>query len=106
MGVDGRCAVRLTRRYETSPAEVWRALTEPASVERWLGAADIRLRQAEPGRVLELELGDSVARIELTPDGDTTILVLDHERIPAEVGMRFMRRWTAALERFDREVAA
>lgn len=56
--------------------------------------------------MLELELGDSVARIELTPDGKTTILVLDHERIPAEGGMRFMRRWTTALERFDREAAA
>ncbi len=85
---------------------MWRALTEPESVERWLGAADVRLRQVEPGRVLELELGDSVARIQLTPDGDTTVLVLDHERIPAEAGMRFARRWTTVLERFEREVAA
>jgi hypothetical protein len=102
---DQRCALRLTRRYDAEPAELWRALTEPESVVRWLGAGDVQLRPLEPERVLELELADSVARIELTPDGDRTILVLDHERIPAEVGMRFAQRWTEALDRFRREVA-
>jgi hypothetical protein len=103
--MQGRCAVRLTRRYYTSPEEVWRALTERESVERWLGAVDAQLREVDPGRILELDIGDSVARIVLRPDGDSTILVLDHERIPAEAGMRFTRRWTTALERFAREVS-
>jgi hypothetical protein len=100
--MDGRCALRLTRRYKAPRGAVWQALTERESLERWLGAGDVHPRTVEPGRVLEFELGDSVARIELTTEGDTTILVLDHERIPAAVGMTFIRRWTNALERFDR----
>jgi|SRR5215218_2040640 len=101
---DTVCALRLTRRYDAGPDEVWRALTEPESMARWLGAADVRLRPVEPERVLELELPDSVARIELTPDGDRTVLVLNHERIPAAVGMRFAQRWTTTLARFGREL--
>src|SRR2546428_51244 len=51
-----RCAVRLTRRYAAGPAEVWRALTEPDSIERWLGpaggthVAGRREREQGPGR--------------------------------------------------------
>ncbi len=96
-----RCSVRLTRRYDASPAEVWRALTDPASRARWLGALDGEVREVEPGRLLELELHDSLARIELHRDGDRTVLVLDHAAIPAARGMRAIRVWTAALARLE-----
>lgn len=100
----GDCALRLTRRYPVPPEEVWAALTDPESRARWLGRVDVPPRTIEPGRVLELRLGDSVARIEITVDGETTKLVLDHERIPAALGMRFLQQWTRSLEVFDREV--
>jgi uncharacterized protein YndB with AHSA1/START domain len=99
------CSVRLTRRYAERPAEVWKALTDPASVARWLAPGfEVRASEVEPGRVLELDwrpLGEelSVVRVELTPDGDGTTLVLDHARIEARFGMQAMSFWVGALAR-------
>ena len=127
----GHCELRLTRRYDATPAEVWSALTEPDSMARWLarprsvelspgGALELELRDAgviaaavrelEPGRVLELdwryESEDlSIVRFELAADGDGTLLVLDHRRIDEPVGMAYITRWSRALERLDRELA-
>jgi uncharacterized protein YndB with AHSA1/START domain len=101
----GRCSVRLTRRYAEPPAEVWRALTEPHVVARWLKPGfDVPQAELEPGRVLELDWrppGEepSVVRIELTPDGDGTLLVLDHARIEATRGMGAIGFWTVAVSR-------
>jgi uncharacterized protein YndB with AHSA1/START domain len=103
------CALRLTRRYAEAPAEVWRALTEPESLERWLHPGfPVQQRELEHERVLELDWeppGEepSVVRIELAPSGTGTKLVLDHERIQAVRGMGAMGFWSAALERFPLE---
>ena len=103
------CALRLTRRYAEAPAEVWRALTEAESLERWLRPGfPVPQREVERERVLELDWeppGEepSVVRIELTPSGTGTKLVLDHERIQAVRGMGAMGFWSAALERFPLE---
>jgi uncharacterized protein YndB with AHSA1/START domain len=105
------CALRLTRRYAEAPAEVWRALTEPESLERWLRPGfPVPRRELEHERLLELDWeppGEepSVVRIVLTPSGTGTRLVLDHERIQAVRGMGAMRFWFAALERFPLEPA-
>jgi uncharacterized protein YndB with AHSA1/START domain len=98
-----RCSLRLTRRYAAAPDDVWSALTAPESVERWLRPpTGVELREVRPGRVLELDWPDaSVVRLELSADGDGTILVLDHSRIEATRGMRAMRRWTEALSRLE-----
>jgi uncharacterized protein YndB with AHSA1/START domain len=123
----GHCELRLTRRYDASPAEVWAALTEPGSVARWLAPAvalelvpggafalaigvDGRVREVEPARVLELDwsFGDedpSIVRFELAADGDGTLLTLDHHRIDERFGMTYMARWSAALRRFARELS-
>jgi uncharacterized protein YndB with AHSA1/START domain len=127
---DGRCSLRLTRRYDATPDEVWDALTEPESLARWLaqprdvelapggsfllefrdgGSIGGRIREVEPGRVLELDwtsAGEdtSVVRFELAAEGRGTVLVLDHRKIEAPVGMAYIRRWTGALERFAVEV--
>src|SRR5688572_27280274 len=97
---DGKCEVRLTRRYAATPAEVWAALTDPGSIGRWLAPAvaivlepggpfelampgddriKARVREVEPERVLELDWvyaaeDPSVVRFELTADGDGTML--------------------------------
>ena len=105
------CSLRLTRRYAEPPAEVWRALTEPDSLERWLRPGfPVPQREVEPQRVLELDWrppGEepSVVRIELSPAGGGTKLVLDHARIEATSGMQAMRFWFVALERFPLEAA-
>lgn len=125
--MEANCDVRFTRRYDASPSEVWAALTEPGSIARWLaepgeidlspgGAYELKLaggtmlparvRAIEPERLLELDWnvpGDehSVVRVELSPRGDGTELVLDHRRVSASLGMVYMERWTGALDRLD-----
>jgi uncharacterized protein YndB with AHSA1/START domain len=128
----GHCAVRLTRRYAAAPSEVWDALTDRESLGRWLasvvdvqlvaggafvlalpgdgGRIDARVREVEAERVLELDWSHaeeerSVVRFELAPDGDGTLLVLDHRRIDEPVGMAYIARWTRAFARLDRELA-
>jgi uncharacterized protein YndB with AHSA1/START domain len=106
------CAVRLTRRFAAAPAEVWAALTESDSLRRWLGEGEwARLgaqeRESEPERLLVLDwrpAGEnaSLVRLELTPDGDGTILVLDHSVIDEVLGMAYVQRWTESLDRLER----
>ena len=101
-------------------------MTEPDSLRRWLdpscelsleegaafgvgsGRITGRVRSLEPQRLLELDWdtdGDpSVVRFELATDGAETVLVLDHELIEETVGMTYMRQWTNALARLDKEV--
>jgi uncharacterized protein YndB with AHSA1/START domain len=121
------CEVRFTRYYDAAPDDVWAALTEPHSLARWLarpGAIDLspggpfelrlqsdetleaRVRAVEPARLLELDWAPpgeepSIVRFELNRDGDGTVLVLDHRRIDARIGMRYMARWWPHLERLD-----
>jgi uncharacterized protein YndB with AHSA1/START domain len=123
----GRCELRLTRRYDATPAEVWAALTEPRSIGRWLAApvdidlapggafelsngVDARVRALEPERVLELDWRHgveqrSVVRFELRAADGGTVLVLEHGRIEAPLGMAYISRWSAALARLDAEIA-
>lgn len=103
----GYCEVRLTRRYDATPAEVWAALTEPESIARWLGPVPTVVRATELERVLELDwlpAGDdpSIVRFELVlrEDGGTQ-LVVDHWRINAVHGGPYSERWINALKRLD-----
>jgi uncharacterized protein YndB with AHSA1/START domain len=125
--VSGSCEVRLTRYYRAAPDEVWAALTDPDSLARWLaspseldlrrgGSFELelhdgermngRVRSVEPSRLLELDWvapGEepSIVRFELTQDDGGTVLVLDHSRIDATVGMRYLARWEGHLGRLD-----
>jgi uncharacterized protein YndB with AHSA1/START domain len=127
---DGLCSLRLTRRYAAAPAEVWSVLTDPGSLARWLavpraelrrggrfelelsrqGCVQARVREVEPGRVLELDWrldgeGPSVVRFELSEEEGGTVLVLEHRLIEEPVGMAYIARWEGALERLDEGVA-
>jgi uncharacterized protein YndB with AHSA1/START domain len=126
--------VRLTRRLGAPPGEVWATLTSPDSLSRWL-ARPLRLelapggrielavgsdgagrvvggvRRVEPGRLLELDWrgpgeDPSVVRFELSPDGDGTLLVLDHRLIEEPVGMAYISRWTRSLARLEASLGA
>jgi uncharacterized protein YndB with AHSA1/START domain len=124
--VDGTCEVRYTRYYRAAPDEVWAAVTEPDSLARWLaptgdvalrrggpfelelegGRMKGRVRAVEPFRLLELDWIEadgppSIVRFELSSDGGGTVLVLDHRRIDARIGMRYMTRWRNHLDRLD-----
>jgi uncharacterized protein YndB with AHSA1/START domain len=128
--MDGSCEVRLTRYYDAAPEAVWAALTQPDSLARWLAAPvevelraggsfrlrlgeaetmDGRVRAIEPPRTLELDWrrsGEepSIIRFDLSADGDGTVLVLDHRRIEARVGMRYAAIWEGRLRKLDSEV--
>jgi len=125
--MDGTCGVRFTRYYEATPTEVWAALTEPDSLARWLappgeieltpgGSFELRpagdealagrVREVERERLLELDWPESgsepsIVRFELRQDGGGTVLVLDHRRIDALVGMRTMAWWGRHLQRLE-----
>jgi uncharacterized protein YndB with AHSA1/START domain len=130
--VGATCEVRFTRYYDAPPDEVWAALTEPESLAGWLAPPDelelspgalfaLRLaegvtltahvRAVERGRLLELDWHDSadepsIVRFELTPRRDGTMLVLDHRRVNARVGMLYMRIWERHLGRLDEVVGS
>jgi uncharacterized protein YndB with AHSA1/START domain len=133
--VDGdRRGVRFERRYEATPAGVWSALTEPERLSRWLAEADLDLRvggkyilrfmgedegqttrgevvAVEPERLLELTWlypgeNDTVVRFELRPDGDGTILVLDHRGLPVEAAPGYGGGWHAHLEALEAHLGA
>jgi hypothetical protein len=104
---DERCAARFTLRYDAPVAQLWLALTDPESVARWLAPpAGVAVVRSERERLLELDWSPpgeppSVVRIELRGEGERTLLVLDHRRIDAALGMRYMRDWSRALERLE-----
>jgi uncharacterized protein YndB with AHSA1/START domain len=56
---DERSELRLRRRLDATPARVWRALTEPAELVRWL-AVPVEIEARAGGRV-RLELGSGAA---------------------------------------------
>jgi len=105
----GRCTARFTRRYDAPVEELWTALTDPDALARWLAPPPgVTVGRTEPRRVVELDWSPpgeppSTVRIELHSEGDRTVLVLEHTRIDAALGMRYMRDWTNALERFDND---
>ena len=129
-----RAGVRFERRYDFAPEEVWSALTEPDRLQRWLAdVAEIdlrvggrftlswnegdgtqvdngKVRALEPGKVLELDWTypgepDSVARFELRPDGDGTILVLDHRGLPPAAIAGYGAGWHSHLDSLDAHLA-
>lgn len=123
-----RCGVRFERRYDYGPEEVWSALTQPERLTRWLAnVAELELRvggrfllvwqedgqetdgtvlDLEPGRVLELAWAypgepDSAVRFELRPDGDGTVLVLDHRGLPPAAIAGYGAGWHSHLDSLD-----
>ncbi|HEX2179138.1 MAG TPA: SRPBCC domain-containing protein [Actinomycetota bacterium] len=101
----GLCRMSLTRCYPASPVGVWAALTDPELLVRWFlpitgdlreggryeleGNAIGRILRCDRPRHLELtwEYAGFVSyvRLHLTPDGDATVLRLEHEPVPVEI---------------------
>ena len=101
---DGRCELRITRRYDASRAEVWQALTD---LDRWLAPPEgVTVADSEPGRRLELhwrpaDEPPSTVTVELRSEGDRTVVVLEHARIDATLGMLYLAAWSSAVDRFE-----
>lgn len=120
--VDGRPALRFERRLPHPVERVWRAVTEPAELERWFvapvpwrpSAGEVFEAEGQAGRIVELDeprviawtWGDERYRFELRPDGDGCRLIFTHvfdDRFgPAA---QHAAGWEAYLDRLDAHVA-
>jgi uncharacterized protein YndB with AHSA1/START domain len=132
--LDGdRRAVRLERTYATNPEDLWSALTDPDRLARWFARVegDLSLNGAfviyfddddpdertlgqvlgcDPPSRLEVswffqEEGQSRLTVELTPDGDSTRLVLDHARLPLDAAAGYSAGWHTYLEQLDADLS-
>jgi uncharacterized protein YndB with AHSA1/START domain len=97
----GRCEIRITRRYDAPPAEVWSALHD---LHTWLRPPQgVTIAHADEERRLELDwrpVGEppSSVVLELHADGDQTVVVLEHTQIEATRGMRYLAVWPRRLD--------
>ena len=105
---DGAGIVRLQDRFDTDPADLWSALTDPDRLARWLGEVEGDLRQGgefrahyfasgwegtcrievcePPKRLLVTTTSpgepDGVVEVTLTPEGEHTVLVIEDRGVP------------------------
>jgi uncharacterized protein YndB with AHSA1/START domain len=116
--------VRFVRHYPRPVEKVWAALTDPARLADWMGAAKVEpfvggrfdlmtdsihgstgiVRVWDPPRVLEFSWsnthsGDAVIRYELTPERDGTRLVLSHRGMPYLTSALMLPGWHDFLDR-------
>jgi uncharacterized protein YndB with AHSA1/START domain len=127
MRADGALrAVRFERTFDATPEELWAALTEPGQLRGWLaearrfepfegGAVELRfgdgederaygtVRVFDPPRVLEYSWDwpgedGSIVRYELVPQGEATLLVLDHRGLPSGAAVGYAGGWHAHLD--------
>lgn len=122
---DGRAVATMTRSYESQPAEVWAALTDPGVRVNWLAPGDVELRLGGrarldfadsglvidrvvsayvEGRVLEFSWGSQLdpprpVTFEVSADGDGRSLLTLILNMPTQddVG-RSCAGWSAHLE--------
>lgn len=117
-------AVHLERRYEAPPEEVWTILTEPHNVRNWLAKMELEprvggrvtfdwggtnqdegvVREFDPPHVFEYTWtrnGESVIRFELRPDGDGTLLVLDHAATSLDQAIGVGAGWQSHLDAIE-----
>jgi uncharacterized protein YndB with AHSA1/START domain len=115
-----RLAVRFERRYPATPDEVWGAVTEPERIGRWLApvallgeshyridfgdgqetTGTIEVCEAPRALVVTWDFpGEPPSRVsvEISPDGDGALLVLDHTRLPQNQGAGYGAGWEAHL---------
>ena len=120
--IDGRPALRFERRLPYPVQRVWRAVTEPAELERWFVApvpwtpalGETFEGEGQRGEITALEeplllawsWGDERYRFELRPDGDGCVLVFTHV-FDARYGpaAQHAAGWEAYLERLAAQLA-
>ena len=129
---DGDTAtIEFSRRLDASPERVWAALTEPDELASWLTEGGTF--EASLGGSVSMDFGDggvvtgevmawdppallsytwvfldgaaSQLTFVLSADGDGTLLLLTHERVPTQTAMGYTLGWHAFLDRFDAYLA-
>jgi uncharacterized protein YndB with AHSA1/START domain len=122
---DSHAVIRFERRYEATAEDVWAALTQAASLSRWLGA-EVELRpevgsqvllrwpggeqmtgsilRCHPPRLLEYSWSEgegepeSVVTFEISPAGSASILVLEHRQLSPGSLAGFSAGWHGHLD--------
>ena len=130
---EGRRGVRLERRLNATPEEIWPLLVEPEEAATWLAQLEIQphvggtytlsfddgmptsrghITVFAPPTLLEFgwyegEAIESRVRIELRADGATTLLVLTHTLLRETEDLRpYAEGWTYHLEILTKQVTA
>ena len=123
-----RLAVRFERRYPATPADVWSAITDTERIGRWLAPATlledghyrldfdngqqttgaVEVCDAPHALVVTWEFpGEPASRVsvEIRPDGDGALLVLDHTRLPQGQGAGYGAGWEAHLATLEAQLS-
>ena len=119
--VDGRPALRFERRFDHPVERVWRAITEPAELERWFvapvdwkpEAGEVFESMGEAGTITELDpprliaytWGGELLRFELRPDAGGCTLVFTHVFDDRALGAQHAAGWEIYLDRLDAHLA-
>jgi uncharacterized protein YndB with AHSA1/START domain len=118
---DGRPELRFERHLRYPVERVWRAVSEPAELGRWMpAAADWTPRQGEvfelgnqKGQITELDppqviawtFGDDLFRFTLRAEGTGCALVFTHSFDDQKLAAQTAAGWECYLDRFDAQLA-
>jgi uncharacterized protein YndB with AHSA1/START domain len=118
---DGRPALRFERRLPHPVERVWRAVSEPAELERWFPAVvpwtpaagetfeaagrHGEITVVEPPRLLAWDFGQERYRFELTAEGEGTRLVFTHVLADPAPAAQHAAGWETYLGRLDAHLA-
>jgi Activator of Hsp90 ATPase homolog 1-like protein len=121
--VDGRPALRFERRLAHPVERVWRAVSQPAELERWFvavvpwtpavgetfeaGGATGRITAVDEPRLLAWEWGSELYSFELSPFGDDGCLLVFTHVFTAEFGPDWQHAagWETYFARLDAHLA-
>jgi len=119
--IDGRPALRLERHLPHPVARVWRAVSDPAEVRRWmpaaadweltagaefaLGGQTGRITELDPPRLIGWTFGADQFRIALRAEGDGCALVFTHVFDSPGGAAQTAAGWECYLDRLTAQLA-
>lgn len=127
--VDGSAVVRVESRFDTTPEDLWEAVTTPVRLARWLGdvqgdlqpggtfrasftstwSGSGRVEVCEPPHRLVTRMsdedGETVIEATLTPDDDGVLLVVEESGLPATHLPAYGAGWQVHLEDLGHHLA-
>ena len=129
---DGQPAVRFERRFATDPKDLWRAVTDPSRVSRWMAPVEVH-GEAAPGTRYSIDFDEggvtqgsissceppqsyevtwehddeppSSVLVEIRSDAGGAVLVLDHRRLPTDQAQGYSAGWHAHLDRLEADLS-
>jgi len=123
--VGDRWRLRFTRRLAHAPDKVWRALTEREHLKAWFpdeisgawtvggklsfssqwGNHEGEVLAFDPPRMLEFRWGPDTLRLEVTPDGEGSVLTLLDTLDELSKGARDAAGWHECLDNLEQSLA-